>query len=73
MRNGVLRGYIVLYKKTGNISPDHELRVEPNVTSTNITGLSPWQQYDIQVVGYTGRGRSPSSELKQARTLPTGE
>ena len=55
----------------GTSSPREKL-VHPGSSETDLTGLSPWTWYNVEVVAYNDQGPGPASVTARARTLAEG-
>lgn len=58
--NGILLGYIIQYRLTGAAQWTQQ-NESPLVLETNITNLSQYTGYEIQMLGYTSKGHGPVS------------
>ena len=64
-QNGIVRGYKVIYKKTGEIS-EQILRLTPaTVVSTTIGHLGKFTMYSFRLLAFTIKGDGPSLDMVQ--------
>ena len=59
--------FVVNVKSSYSSVPVRKL-LPPNVTSAEITGLEPYQEYNVSVVAIDGYGSPFRSILRQAKT-----
>ena len=71
-RNGVIRGYTVLYRQTGLTEADY---LSVNTTSSPLTlaNLTVFTEYSIQAAAFTRAGLGTKSEVKTIVTQEGGK
>ena len=69
---GGVRFFVVNVKSSYSSVPVRKL-LPPNVTSAEITGLEPYQEYNVSVVAIDGYGSPFRSTVRQAKTDEGGE
>ena len=71
-RNGVIRGYTVLYRLTSLTEADY-LSVNTTSSPVTLTNLSVFTEYSIQAAAFTSAGLGTTSEVKTAVTQEGGK
>ena len=72
-RNGVIRGYYVLYNEEHQPTVIHDdSRIDLTANEAIITGLKPNTSYCIRVIGFTMVGSSPKGDCYYVKTLQSG-
>ena len=72
LRNGVIRGYKVLYNRRSQTSVLTK-NVPANVLSVTLGELAKFKLYNVSVLAYTSKGDGPKSEVFQERTYEDGK
>ena len=70
-RNGVIRGYYVLYKQSNRLGNNITVKGGDRRSYT-IRSLEPYSLYVIEIQAFTRAGVSPKSKFKKVRTLEDG-
>lgn len=73
-RNGIIRGFRLLYKKkdSGGLPAILNIR-NGTIHSQVVTGLDKYSEYEFQVVAFTSVGDGPKSSVVVKRTKEDGE
>lgn len=72
-RNGVIRGYYVLYKQNNRHYMGNNITVNGgDRRSYTIRNLEPYSLYVIEIQAFTRAGVSPKSRKMEVRTLEDG-
>ncbi|XP_031569306.1 protein sidekick-2-like [Actinia tenebrosa] len=68
--HGILRGYIMFYKKTIDFwtGINHTMKFLPNMTSYQLTDLEPYTNYSVWMFGFTSVGNGTATTVKYAVT-----
>ena len=70
--NGGVRFFVVTANSSHNNVPVRKL-LPPNITSSEITGLDPYREYNMSVMAIDGYGSPFRSAVLQAKTNEGGE
>ena len=70
--NGGVRFFVVIANSSHNNVPVRKL-LPPNITSSEITGLDPYREYNMSVMAIDGYGSPFRSAVLQAKTNEGGE
>jgi len=63
-RNGVLRGYRVVYKQIQRGSIEYKNITSSSTITTDVSGLDKYTEYSFQVLAYTVKDGPWSNEMK---------
>ena len=70
--NGGVRFFVVIANSSHNNVPVMKL-LPPNITSSEITGLDPYREYNVSVMAIDGYGSPFQSTVLQAKTDEGGD
>ena len=73
-RNGIIKGFKLIYKKEGFAGPaSTEFINDGNTLIKTVTGLLKYTEYEFQVLAFTSVGDGPKSSVKIVRTNEDGK
>jgi len=73
-RNGIIRGFKLLYKKKGSSGPQTVVPVNgESIRTKDVSWLAEYTEYEFQVLAYTSVGDGARSSVKFEMTMEDGK